>query len=288
MNLPEPVLRFGSIGLIGFAIALAVYTVITGTDSGLHRWLRQYVVDTDKQCRLLYSKTTGKQIAQRQGFLMVVCFVGAIFVPDFLLIGLGLVVLTAIAPRIYLSGEIEKRKRKVEDQLDTFLTTLSNALKTSPSLGDALTTAANLMRAPIKEDLEFCLKEYKLGTPLDQALINMSRRIDSRSFNSALTTILIGRQTGGDLPTILERSAATLRELARLEGVVRTKTAEGKAQAYVLGAIPFVVTIVLNLMDPQWLKPLTTSFTGYLVMTAAASLWTAAVFAARKILNVDV
>jgi tight adherence protein B len=286
VNLPEPLLRFGSVGLVALAIALAVYTVITGTDSKLHQALREYTVDLDKQCRLLYLKTTGTQIVQRQGAVLLVLFIGSVFLREFYLLALG--VFVAIVPRLWLDSEIDKRKKKVEEQLDTFLTTLSNALKTSPSLGDALTTAANLMRAPIKEDLEFCLKEYKLGTPLDQALINMSRRIDSRSFNSALTTILIGRQTGGDLPTILDRSAATLRELSRLEGVVRTKTAEGKSQAYVLGGVPFVVTVAINLVDPGWLKPLTTSFTGYVVMIAAASLWVAAVFAARRILNVDI
>jgi tight adherence protein B len=286
VNLPEPLLRFGSVGLVALAIALAVYTVITGTDSRLHQWIRDYTAALDKQCRLLYLKATGAQIVQRQGAILLVLVVASIFLREFYLLALG--VLVAILPRLWLDSELDKRKKKVDEQLDTFLTTLSNALKTSPSLGDALTTAANLMRAPIKEDLEFCLKEYKLGTPLDQALINMSRRIDSRSFNSALTTILIGRQTGGDLPTILERSAATLRELSRLEGVVRTKTAEGKSQAYVLGAIPFVVTVAINLADPGWLKPLTTSFTGYVVMIIAASLWVAAVFAARRILNVDV
>jgi tight adherence protein B len=286
VNLPEPLLRFGSIGLVAFAIGLAIYTILAGTNSRLHQWIREYTIELDKQCRLLYLKTTGVQIVQRQGAILVALLVASVFLREFYLLAVGVAV--AIIPRLWLDSEIDKRKRQIEEQLDTFLVTLSNALKSSPSLGDALTTAANLMRAPIKEDLEFCLKEYKLGTPLDQALINMSRRIDSRSFNSALTTILIGRQTGGDLPTILDRSAATLRELARLEGVVRTKTAEGKSQAYVLGGVPFVVTVAINFVDPGWLRPLTTSFTGYLVMLAAAGMWVAAVFASRKILNVDV
>jgi tight adherence protein B len=103
-----------------------------------------------------------------------------------------------------------------------------------------------------------------------------------------MATLLIGRQTGGDLPKILERSAATLREMARLEGVVRTKTAEGKSQAWVLGAMPFVMVIVLQSMDPNWLKPLWTSFIGYVLMFAAGILWIFAIIAARKILNVDI
>ena len=286
MNLPEPVLRFGSIGLIVFGIGMTIYWILAAKDSRMHRAFREYEVELDKQCRLLYLKTTGHDIARRQAMIVGVLVLSAAALQQIALLGLAAAV--ALVPRFYLDGEVDKRKRKIEQQLDNFLTTLSNALKASPSLGDALTTAANLMRSPIKEDLEFALKEYKLGTPLDQALVNMSIRIDSRSFNSALTTILIGRQTGGDLPRILEQSASTLRELARLEGVVRSKTAEGKSQAYVLGGVPFVVTVAINLVDPGWLKPLTQSFAGYVLMTVAASLWVAAVFAARRILNVDV
>ncbi|MEI8257714.1 MAG: type II secretion system F family protein [Deltaproteobacteria bacterium] len=285
----EATLRLGSIGLVVLGIFMAVYFAMSATDSSVHRAWHRHVDALDKQVRLLYLKTSGLDVARKQRFVVLVLLVAAAFLRDangFALFGLALA--AAIVPKYYLDGEITKRKTKIDAQLDTFLTTLSNALKSSPSLGDALATSANLMRSPIKEDLEFALKENKLGTPLDQALVNMSRRIDSRTFNSALTTLLIGRQTGGDLPKILEQSASTLRELARLEGVVRTKTAEGKSQAYVLGAIPFVVTVALNMVDPEWLTPLTTSFTGYVVMLIATSLWLTAVFASRRILNVDV
>lgn len=197
-------------------------------------------------------------------------------------------VVAAIAPKVHLERELNKRRLSIDAVLDTFLVALANALKVSPSLGDALRSTAMLIRGPIREDVEYSLKEYNLGTPLDQALMNMGQRIESRTFSSAMATLLIGRTTGGDLPKILERSAATLREMARLEGVVRTKTAEGKSQAYVLGGMPFVMILALQGLDPLWLKPLWTNFIGYLVCGGAATLWIAAIIAARKILNVDV
>ena len=76
--------------------------------------------------------------------------------------------------------------------------------------------------------------------------------------------------------------------MSRLEGVVRTKTAEGKSQAYVLGAIPFVLLGAIHLVDENWLRPLTQTFAGYVVIVIATLLWVAAIFSARKILAVDV
>ena len=106
--------------------------------------------------------------------------------------------------------------------------------------------------------------------------------------SGALATLLVARQTGGDLPAILEQSAATLREMARLEGVVRTKTAEGKAQAYVLGAIPFVLIVAIHLVDEHWLPPLFEKPLGLMILAVATTLWVAAILLARRILTVDV
>jgi tight adherence protein B len=277
---------WGALLLLVGGLGAVIYLFAAATDTPFHRAFNRYAADLEKQCRLLYRKETGPEVARKQLLgVLALLFLTLLLQEWMLLLG---VMAAAILPRYWYRDQVTKRREQIEKQLDPFLTTLANALKVSPSLGDALATTANLMRAPIKEDLEFVLKEYHLGTPLDQALVNMSERIDSRSFNSALTTILIGRQTGGDLPKILERSAATLREMARLEGVVRTKTAEGKSQAYVLGVIPFFIVVAINGVDPNWLAPLTSNFLGYAVMGGAAALWLAGVLAARKILDVDI
>ena len=62
----------------------------------------------------------------------------------------------------------------------------------------------------------------------------MAARIGSRQVDSALSAILIGRQVGGNLGRVLETTAASIREMARLDGVIRTKTAEGKMQLCVI------------------------------------------------------
>ncbi|MFN2167450.1 MAG: type II secretion system F family protein, partial [Anaerolineae bacterium] len=96
------------------------------------------------------------------------------------------------------------------------------------------------------------------------------------------------KEWGGDLPAVLETSAASLRELARLEGVARTKTAEGRAQTVVIGCVPFALCGLLHQMDPGFLRPLAESFTGHLLVAGSALFWITAILAARKILVVNV
>jgi tight adherence protein B len=202
-------------------------------------------------------------------------------------------VLVLIIPIVTLPLASLKRRHKqrleaLELQLDSWLLILANALKATPSLGEAIRASAKIMRPPIGQELDLLLKEINLGTPLDLGIRTMSERIGSPMISGALATILVGRQTGGDIPRILEESAATLREMQRLEGVVRTKTAEGKSQAYVLGVIPFVLIGAIQLIDPNWLKPLTETTIGFIVIGVAMTLWIGAILAARKILAVDV
>ena len=83
------------------------------------------------------------------------------------------------------------------------------------------------MPSPLKEEVELATKEMRVGSSLDQALLNMAGRVGSRQLDSALSAVLIGRQIGGDLPHILETTASTLREMARLEAVVRIQDGRG-------------------------------------------------------------
>ena len=131
------------------------------------------------------------------------------------------------------------------------------------------------------------LKELRLGTALDEALLNLSVRLRSRLVSSALAALLVARQTGGHLSEVLEETASSLREMTRLEGVLRAKTSDSRAQAYVLLAIPFVVIGAIQALDPAWLGPLTQTTLGLIVTGAATVFWLAAVLMARTILAVD-
>ncbi len=256
-------------------------------ENGLvRRTYDKYVAAIDAEHKFLFYDRPGKSVAKWQLLGILVCLVVGVFLEEPLV--LLLIVPIAFLPMYSLRKRHQERLEALELQLDSWLLILANALKATPSLGEAIRASAKIMRKPIGQELDLLLKEINLGTPLDIAIRTMSERIGSPMISGALATILVGRQTGGDIPRILEESAATLREMQRLEGVVRTKTAEGKSQAYVLGAIPFVLIGAIQLIDPNWLKPLTETGIGFVVIAVAMTLWIAAILAARKILAVDI
>jgi tight adherence protein B len=264
--------------------ALFVYVFVVPTGP-MRVMVQRYTDHLDRQLRFLRSPGTGKQIlAWQLGAGIFVALLANFVAP---VIGM-LEFLVIAGPFLQIRQLREKRVIRLEQQLDGWLLMLANALKAVPSIGDALASSQALLHAPIAQELDVVLKEYKLGTPLDLALRNMAERVKSRVITTAVTMLQVARRTGGDLPATLETSAASLRELARLEGVVRTKTADGRNQAMVVGALPLVVIVMLYFVQPDLLMPLFRSLKGNIILGFAIALWAGAMAAAMKILKVDI
>jgi tight adherence protein B len=279
-------IAYVAIGLIAFGGAATLVIMAVTPDSALRIQLGRYQAALDRELRFLLLKTSGARIVRIQVALVAALLVVAFLIEDPFLLLLGPFIATI--PIIVLRRRREKRVVTIELQLDGWLMVLSNALKAAPSLGEALATSASLSRAPMAEEIDLVLKEVRLGSPIDKALLHMAARVNSRTLWGAVATLLVSRQTGGDVSRILEESADALREMSRLEGVVKAKTADGRMQAYVLAGMPFALLAAIHFIDPTWLDALGGSALGYLIIGAAGALWVLGFLSARKILAVDV
>lgn len=246
----------------------------------------RYTRRLEHRLRFLRWWFPASRIVSFQSILGVFCLGQALATASaFALLALPII---ALAPGFYLDQRVARRVAKLEELIEPWLNAIANALKASPSLGEAIACSASLVVSPMSEEIDLLVKEYELGTSLDRALIQFAERVDSRTLSGAILALKVARNSGGNLPETLENAASALRELARLEGVVRTKTAEGKAQAFVIGAIPIPMVLGLHYMDEQFFDPLAHSFAGHLIVAAAIALWVTAILLTMKILAVDI
>lgn len=285
-SLAGSVLKYGGAALMALGLLVAVWALLADQQSIVWRYWLRYLGSLERKLRLMFIWTPARYIGMGQlaCALIILTLAAAIDLP------LWYVWLGAVAggPVWYIERLRRKRVAAIEDQLDGFLTALANALKTTPSIGSALVSILPILRKPMRDEVELATKEMRVGSTLDQALLNMASRVGSRQLDSGLSAIVIGRQIGGDLPRILESTANTLREMNRLEGVVRTKTAEGKAQLWVLAVFPFFIIAALNAVSKGYFDPLSESLIGYGIAFAAGFFWLASLVVARKVLSVDI
>ena len=279
-------MRYGGLALAIIGI-FTVVRVVGFTDTFITRYWARYTGYLDKTLRLLFREGSAKTIVRWQLGLIGAILVVQIAVTDiplwFLFPGL-----IAIAPAIYLASERSKRIEKLELQVDGFILALANSMKTVPGPAAALQAVVPVLQNPTKQEIERVIKEMRVGNTLEQSLVNMSARVGSRAIDSALSAVLIGLQVGGNLPQVLENTAATIREMNRLEGVVRTKTSEGRAQLWVLACFPFAICGGFNAVQPGYFDPLQKTFVGYIIISIASAFWIGSLLVARKVLTVDI
>lgn len=275
-------------GTLSMGIAFFFIAWISATDGvGIFAKAKsRYAAALEKRMRAVFNFTDPNQIILGQGIaFFLACSIGGLttlpmpWLPPLLVI---------VAPLAYFDQVRAQRKKKLEEQLDGFLTSLGNALKTTPSIGAAFASCIEITSSPMREEIELATKEMKVGSTLDQALVHIATRIQSPAVDSAFSAILIGRQVGGNLPKLLDTTANSMREMRRLDGVIKSKTAEGKMQLWVVGALPLVLVLGLTQMMPGFLAPLTSSFMGYVICAVCASAWGAAIVWARQILAVEI
>lgn len=268
------------------ALAVTAYLVLNADESPFHLFLGKYEAHLQRHTRFLLSDYDGSQIARLQ-VMLVATLIGLALVFQSLPMGL-VAVIVAVAPPLVLQKQHDERVVLLERQLDTWLMMLANALKATSSIGDAISSTINLVQKPFSEEIDLLIKENQLGTPIDRAVKNMDTRINSAVVSGALSMIVVARETGGNLPEILETSAGALREAARLDGVLRAKIAEGRGQLIVIAVMPFVLCGIIGLMDPEWFAPMYTTSQGRMLLGAAIVGWGLALFWANNIIDIDV
>ena len=279
-----------AVALVSFSLGCgaAAFFGAVRRDSLVQRLLRQHVARLNALSARCFAAPTGGQTARVQGALSLLLVALAVLVglhPLFTLCGLTGVWLL---PYGALARKRRQRLARIEDATAAFGMALANSLRSSGNIGRALDRARGVVPEALADELLVLRQELQLGVSIDEALRSLGDRVGSVTFDLMLSGILIGRQIGGNLPEILETNSGSIREMARIQNVIRSKTAEGKGQLWVLGLAPPVIFVAFDTLQPGYFEPLTQGSAGPMLLTLAAVLWLGSLIAARKILVVDV
>jgi tight adherence protein B len=262
---------FGPAVLALLGLGTLLYFAMRAPDGPLYVRFAAYLVDIDRDLRATFSKTSVKRIIASQ----VIAALGAValalyFEEPLVLLAIPLVV--SVSTRLR-KRQAAQRVRAIEEQLAGWLTMLANTLRSTPALGDAVGKTAPRARSPLREDLDYIVKQMRLGMTVAAALEDMAKRLQSRIVTGTCTVLVVGQSTGGDLPHLLDSSAASLREITRLEGVVRSRTAQARAGVAMVVAVPILTLIFLHFAMPGLLPALLKTDKGMALVTSTLSSW---------------
>ena len=274
---------------------LVVINFITETSS---RYKERYIRETGVEYEdILLSMPAGRVFDLSLGisalglFLaigMVTAFANSPEMPVLVIAGIVGAVICFPIPRAVLKHMKKKRLEKFNEQLEDALLSISGSLKAGFSILQALDLIASENRPPISYEFSVLMQELRLGVPFEEALEKMSKRVESADFELVAVAIITARQTGGELTVVLERLAAVVRERVRIQRKLIAMTAQGRLQAYLIGAMPFLLMFAMTRVAPDIMNTFLNSVTGILIICAAILMVIAGFFMIRKITTIDI
>jgi tight adherence protein B len=201
------------------------------------------------------------------------------------LLGLPLAVGAALAPLVYVHVRVTARRDKLLRQMAPAFELMARVLRAGSSAPQALMAVTEAFEDPISREFAHCQKQLDLGLRPEVIYQEMARRSGIVEMRIFVMAMMIQRQTGGNLSEVLDRLAGLIRMRLRLKQQVRTLTAEGRLQGWVLTALPFFVFGALLVVNRDYAMVLfdhVPLLIGTAVSMLLGTLWI------RRIVNFDV
>ena len=197
-------------------------------------------------------------------------------------------VAVGLAPYIYLRILRAIRFRQFSDLLPEAVDLMSRGLRAGHSIQAVLEMVGNEIADPVGIEFRALHKEQTLGLPIRDAMMDLVNRVPVDDMRFLATAIFLQKESGGNLAQILDKTASVIRERARLRGQLRIYTAQGRITGWILGAAPFIMFGIINVLNHDYEKKLFEDPFGLKMIYFGLGMMVIGILAIRKIIDVKV
>jgi tight adherence protein B len=237
----------------------------------------------------------GKTITPKQYVLRLLLIMGLITSFLFVVVKKSLIVsvIAGLVFGIWIPLKLLKRAstkyskaflRLFPDAIDLIVRGLRSGLPVSESL----TLVTKEIPDPVGVVFGNIANTMKLGVTLEKALQETAKKLDMTEFNFFTTSIILQRETGGNLSEILNNLSEVLRSRFIMHMKIRAMSSEARASSYIIGALPFVVFILVMLVSPEYMRPLWTDYRGNICAGIAAGMMTFGMWVMRRMSQFEI
>ncbi len=224
--------------------------------------------------------------------LSLVCFAAGVLAAQYLLnlwpVSILVGLLTATLPFLAVMFKRKRRFWKFEQLFPEALELMTRAVKAGHTFNTGIEMIAEEMADPIAKEFRTTFDEQNFGLPLKQALFNMIQRMPLLDLKFFVTAVLMQRETGGNLAEILTNLSHLIRERFRIQGEVRTFSAQGRLTGYILTAVPTAMLVILSGMNWDYMSALFKEEIGHYMLAGAGFCQLLGYIIIRKIVNIKV
>jgi tight adherence protein B len=215
-------------------------------------------------------------------FLLFTLFDVMFFLRVLLSLGVGTL------PVVYITRVRARRLHKFEEQLPDAIDLFTRTMRAGHNIHSGLETIATETADPVRMEFKKLMEELALGSQVEPALHGLGRRVPLLDLKFFITSLILQRQTGANMVSVLENLSTLVRERLNMAAKMKAHTAQQRFSAGLLCALPFVVGLGFWILKPEYMRLLWTDPVGEKFFIYAICSEIVGILIIRKLANIKV
>ena len=236
---------------------------------------------------------SGSTLSPSRVFLWSACFAAATAIIAALIMRSWLPAAIAITgagalPTAALHMLRKRRVARFEAALPDAIDLMARSLRAGHSTAAAMEIVAERCVEPLAGEFAQVTQQQRLGVMFRTSILGLAARVPSQDLHFLATAMLVQRESGGDLTAILDGTRKVIADRLRINGQVRTHSAQGRFTGWILSVLPFVLLLLINTLNPGYTRVLFTDPVGKRLLFGGIASISVGIAIIRKIVNVKV
>jgi len=152
-------------------------------------------------------------------------------------------------PHMVISGRIKSRTARFTKQFPEAMDLMVRGLKSGLPVNECIGNVAQELPAPTGVEFQKITDAMRLGKQLEEALWETADRLDTPDFKFFVISLIVQRETGGNLGETLGNLSHILRQRQAMKLKIKALSSEAKASAWIVGALPFIMLGLVMLLN---------------------------------------
>ncbi len=190
-------------------------------------------------------------------------------------------------PRWIIGFLVKRRQKKFLNEFPNALDVMVRSIKSGLPLNEAMRLIASDGQEPVKTEFRRAVESQQVGFSIPEACVRMMQTMPLPEVNFFSIVIMIQSQAGGNLSEALSNLARVLRERKKMKAKVQALSMEAKASAVIIGALPFIVALLVYLTSPEYMMLLFTDPRGHIIMLFSGIWMSIGIFVMRNMINFE-
>ncbi len=172
-------------------------------------------------------------------------------------------------PHLVVGRLIKRRINRFEALFPEAIGLIVRGLRSGLPATESMQVVGREIGDPVGEEFRRITDEIRLGQPLEQALWDTARRIGTPEFNFLVVTMIVQRETGGNLAETLENLDQVLRRRRQMRLKIKAMSSEARASAMIIGSLPFIMFTILLVVNSAYVMTLINTHAGNILLFGA-------------------